>query len=215
MSEITRWARVVIASGHDVAGRALVDCFLAMGSRVLVIDLASLVKEMPEGVEVVGLPDGLSDAKLGQAVQKAIEQWGTPDLLVNNFSDGFLQKSQEVEEDGWDWGAQPAIRIGLAATVAYAGLRQPGAGDGVILNVGMGIGLIPHGCPMHFSLLGLMRSLGLAKMGHLKVANLCMHNLDAARPECAPCAEQVLMTNPQCQPGELREKVRRVLEHLG
>jgi hypothetical protein len=51
-------------------------------------------------------------------------------------------------------------------------------------------------------------------MDHLRIANICLHNLDASRPECQPCADQVLFSPVSGQPEDLREQVCTALARI-
>jgi len=218
-----KYRKVAVVNVGDAIGAALVRCLVAQGLKVLAVDETSALSQLPQEVEVLGLPGRLNDVSLGQAVLQGMERWGVPDLLVNNFSTGFLTQSTDAETSDWDWRAAHTVRSGLAATVAFATLRRP-MGHGLVLNVGVGRGLIPAGCPMHFSLLGLMRSFalhsipertgegqGVPSVADLQLVNVCLYNLEARRPECLPCAEQVLRPGADDDSTALTETVRKAL----
>lgn len=210
-----KWKRVAVVNVGDAIGLALVRCFIDGGAEVLAIDETRNLGQLPPDVEAIGLRHALNDVAMGEAVLQGMARWGTPDLLVNNFSTGFLSKNAEEEASDWDWGAEQTIRRGLSATAAFATLRQS-VGNGLVLNVGVGRGLIPEGCPMHYSLLGIMRSLVLSKMNDLEMANVCLHNIGGQRPECRPCAEQVLLPSAASdEPENLTEMVCEALKSIG
>ena len=209
-----KYRKVAVVNVGDAIGAALVRCLVAQGLKVLAVDETSALSQLPQEVEVLGLPGRLNDVSLGQAVLQGMERWGVPDLLVNNFSTGFLTQTTDTETSDWDWRAAHTIRRGLAATVAFATLRRP-MGHGLVLNVGVGHGLIPAGCPMHFSLLGLIRSLSIASLSDVQLVNVCLYNLEARRPECLPCAEQVLRPGANDESIALAETVREALASIG
>ncbi len=208
-----RWGKVAVVNVSDAIGQALLQCFLEHGSAVLAIDETRNLADLPARVEALGLRHGLNDVAVGQAVLQGLERWGIPDVLVNNFGTSFLARRREEGNSSWSWGTEPAVQLALAATVAYATLRQP-PGAGLVLNVGAGSGLIPEGCPMHYSLLGIMRSLELSHMDDLQMANVCLHNISGQRPECQPCAEQVLRYADADDPKTLYEMVCSTMESI-
>ncbi|MCL4534869.1 MAG: SDR family oxidoreductase [Bacteroidetes bacterium] len=209
-----KWNKVAIVNVGDAIGLALVTCFVESGAKVLAIDETRNLAQLPPKVEALGLRRALNDVAMGEAVLQGMERWGVPDLLVNNFSTGFLSRSSEEEPSDWDWGAEATIRRGLSATAAFAALRQA-VGNGLVLNVGVGRGLIPEGCPMHYSLLGIMRSLALSKTSDLEMANVCLHNIGGRRPECQPCADQVLLATAGDGPEDLTQMVCQALKSIG
>src|SRR4030066_181808 len=137
-----KYRKVAVVNVGDAIGAALGRCLVAQGLKVLAVDETSALSQLPQEVEVLGLPGRLNDVSLGQAVLQGMERWGVPDLLVNNFSTGFLTQSTDGETSDWAWRAAHPVRRGLAATVAFATLRRP-MGHGLVLNVGVGRGLIP------------------------------------------------------------------------
>ncbi|MCL5025605.1 MAG: hypothetical protein M1531_03800 [Chloroflexi bacterium] len=201
-----KWNKVAIVNVGDAIGLALVTCFVESGAKVLAIDETRNLAQLPPKVEALGLRRALNDVAMGEAVLQGMERWGVPDLLVNNFSTGF--------PSDWDWGAEATIRRGLSATAAFAALRQA-VGNGLVLNVGVGRGLIPEGCPMHYSLLGIMRSLALSKTSDLEMANVCLHNIGGRRPECQPCADQVLLATAGDGPEDLTQAIVNVGDAIG
>lgn len=191
----SEWQKVAIVNAGDNVGVALAHFFLAQGAAVLAADDEKGLAGMPAGVHTLALPADGERESLEAALRDGLAAWGRPELLINNFGRDFLTARMDEEDPEWETADDNRLRRSFAAIKVL--LSWPnGHEEPLIVNVGTGRGLEPQGCIMHYTLLGLARSLSLAGETGVELANVCLHNPEGGRPECRVCAEEVMYLAP-------------------
>ncbi len=132
----------VVTGGASGIGEAVVEAFVANGSRVAFLDLQAeagerLVARLEPagGTPPVFLPCDLTDLAALQSVVRAIHQrFGTVDVLVNNAGNDTRHSIAEVTPESWDRGIAVNLRHQFfMAQGVIPGMQK--AGRGSIINM--------------------------------------------------------------------------------
>lgn len=167
---------VLITGGGSGIGAALVEGFARQGARVAFIDIAeteSLALVDHVGASVAHIPMFIK-ADLRQAdalkgiVDRAAEQLGSLDILINNAARDDRQGIEDVTQASWDESQAVNLRhVFFAIQAAAPHMRR--AGGGSIINFSsiafmLNMGEIPAYAAAKAGIIGLTKSLA-GKLG--------------------------------------------------
>lgn len=159
---------VVVTGGSNGIGRATAIMMAEAGAHVFVGDVNHL-EENKETFTQLGIVEVTCDVRQESQVQalieRAVDQYGTINILVNNAGIGLVKQIQDVTEAEWDacvdtnlkgtfFGCKHAIKYMLAT------------GGGAIVNTASNAGLLPRAHDPVYSIskhaiVALTESLGL------------------------------------------------------
>lgn len=140
---------VVITGGASGIGYATVQEFIRDGANVVVSDINPTAPEFPEAKEgqVLYVPtDVTSKESVTNMIQKAVETFGTVDVLVNNAGINIPrllvdeQGQYELDEAVWDKVMNVNVK-GLFYCTQEAARIMVAKGNGVIINMSSECGL--------------------------------------------------------------------------
>jgi 2-deoxy-D-gluconate 3-dehydrogenase len=98
--------KVALVTGAAAGiGYAIAELFAAQGARLVLIDLNENIQEVARRLpgDHLAISCNVADvAQIRNAVDRAIEKYGTIDILVNNAGVALLNKATEVSEEEWD-----------------------------------------------------------------------------------------------------------------
>ncbi len=126
-------ATAVVTGASRGIGAATAECLAAAGARVV-----GLARSLPERHEPArwDIPCDLTDAGAVEAhARQVVEEWGPPDIVVNNAGTFLLRPFEDTDPD--TFAEQLAINLTAPFTVARAFLpAMRAAGRGVLVTVG-------------------------------------------------------------------------------
>ena len=129
----------IVTGGASGLGRAIVECFVEEGARVVIADVdteagKALAAEL--GAAVAFQPTDVADAdEVQQAVDLAVDELGGLHVMVNNAGVGGSHK-RFLEDDFEDFERAMAVNIfGVMVGCQRAGQRMAEHGGGVITNI--------------------------------------------------------------------------------
>ncbi|MGI9391781.1 MAG: SDR family NAD(P)-dependent oxidoreductase [Boseongicola sp.] len=134
-----RGKSVFITGGGSGIGAALTEAFIAQGAKVAFVQRSDATKLCDElgakhGAAPVFLECDISDTKaLRKSIKSAAEKIGPIDVLVNNAANDQRHKTEEVDEDFWDWSMAINLKAYFFAAQAVIG-DMKAQGGGVIIN---------------------------------------------------------------------------------
>lgn len=134
----------LVTGGANGIGRAIAECFVEQGARVVLLDRAEDVVEVARshGENMHGVQlDVTSKTEVEQAIEAAVKHFGQIDILVNSAGIVMLQPAEEVTEDAWDKTISVNLKgvflVSQAASQYF--LRQ---GHGRIINLASQAGVV-------------------------------------------------------------------------
>lgn len=100
----------IVTGGGSGLGKAMTQCFMALGARVVITsrDLEKLERTAAEleaetGGQALALACDVRDyAQVEEMLQKACDQWGTIDGLVNNAAGNFISPTERLSAHAFD-----------------------------------------------------------------------------------------------------------------
>lgn len=140
MSELAQYPdlagkSVFITGGGSGIGASLTEGFLRQGADVAFVqrsDASAFAEEMAEatGRRPHFMACDITDiARLKACVAEAEERHGPVQILVNNAANDQRHKTEEVDEDFWDWSQAINLKAYFFACQAVvAGMRATGGG---------------------------------------------------------------------------------------
>ncbi|CAN1558972.1 FabG Dehydrogenases with different specificities (related to short-chain alcohol dehydrogenases) [Rhabdaerophilaceae bacterium] len=129
---------VFVTGGADGIGRAIVEAFLAQGSRVGVLDIdnAAIARLLGEAPGLAAEQVDLRDIQATRfALARLIEKVGEPRILINNAANDTRHAFEDLTVEAWDDGMAINLRHMMFVSQAVAPAMRR-AGGGVILNMG-------------------------------------------------------------------------------
>lgn len=178
---------ILITGAGGGFGRILAEMTAAMGARVVATDVDGVAASatadaiVAAGGEAIGLAvDVTRRTELVDAVQRAVERWGSVDVLVNNAGVGH---KVSVEQEQLDTFRQ-AMEVNVTAVWHLSKLCAPSmiaSGGGSIVNIASMLGHVgatpvkqAHYCASKGAVVNLTRELALqwARKG-IRVNALC------------------------------------------
>lgn len=160
---------VFITGGGSGIGASLTEGFLVQGAKVAFVqrsDATGFCDEMEEkhGNRPLFLPCDITDiAALKAAMDEAAEAHGTITVLVNNAANDQRHRTEEIDEEYWDWAQAINLKAYFfACQHVVAGMRASGGGSIVnfsSISYMMGLGDYPAYTTANSGINGLTRSL--------------------------------------------------------
>jgi NAD(P)-dependent dehydrogenase (short-subunit alcohol dehydrogenase family) len=143
MNDRLRDKVAIVTGGGDGIGRAVVRCFAAEGARVLVAEIdddsgervaAACRDEFGADVRPVHT-DASSRDDVEAAVARALDTWGTVDVLVNNaWGGGTLGRFEATTDEQLQWGLSLGLLGPFWAMRAVLPVMKA-AGTGSVINM--------------------------------------------------------------------------------
>lgn len=185
--------KVVLVTGASQGiGRSIALAFAAEGAALMVVDLRPEVAEVANQIRAGGgraastVGDVSDDAAVKAAVEKAVEEFGGLNILVNNAG---MQAARTIEQStsaDWDRTLDVNLRSAfLYMHYALPHLRAAGAGSSVVNIASIHAGNTQPGISSYAAskagMLGLTRSsaLELAPLG-IRVNSVCPGTIGTA-----------------------------------
>lgn len=167
MSESVR--TVVITGGGGGIGRATARRFASAGDRVFVGDLAfseTVKDELQSAGVACETLDVTNVTALSEFVDRAAEQTGRLDVLVNNAGVGLVRQAPDVKEEEWDHVLDTNLKAPFFGSSAAIRRMQQQESGGAIVNIASNAGITPRTHDPVYSiskmaLVGLTKSLAL------------------------------------------------------
>jgi NAD(P)-dependent dehydrogenase (short-subunit alcohol dehydrogenase family) len=126
----------LVTGGGQGIGRGIVDCFLAEGAQVAVVQRRPLDPGLASHPAVAGIQADLSDPSAApDAVRRVVDRFGGLDLLVNNAGIMFERSVSEIRPEEWELMIALNLQAPLfLAQAALPHMRESGGGS--IINIG-------------------------------------------------------------------------------
>jgi NAD(P)-dependent dehydrogenase (short-subunit alcohol dehydrogenase family) len=183
--------RVALVTGSGRGfGRAMAMAYAREGANVVVVarsvdELASAEEAMmAEGGEVLTVSADIStDEGIGRVVERALDEYGGLDVLVNNAATSPWLTFEETTIEHWD----RVIAVNLRAPFALTKMFLPSMkerGGGSVVNISSRsaeLGFVAESayCPSKYGLEGLTQCLALELRPH----NVAVNSLNVSAPE--------------------------------
>jgi len=174
----------LVSGGASGIGRAIAEEFLEAGARVVITDineslLDSTVAELADRGSIVGhVGDVRVMADAGQMVQRALDEFGSLDILMCNAGIPSVNPIELLEEDEWDRVIATNLK-GMYTLIKHAIGPMKAQGHGVIITMGSEMGFVavpesPVYCASKGAVHMFTKSLAIDLITHnIRVNSLC------------------------------------------
>jgi len=133
---------VIVTGGAQGIGKAIAQAFASEGAKVVIADIdedagkknVMLIKDMKKGQAIFVKTDVSSEGDIENLINKATEQYGKIDILINNAGIGHTESIYTIKSDDFDRVIATNLRSTFLCS-KYAALEMKKHGQGVIINI--------------------------------------------------------------------------------